>query len=578
MLDTRTPPRVKLHKRRDKIEEPVENSHAGIAVPIDEDSIVLEEATKKMHFYKVDKPTTDSGLSTWILLSGQTASPTSTTKGSRKPVVKHGNSENKNMTLVVTDAVHKNAKPMFNKKRPSTTRKPSPTMTSKITTKLTTFITTPLPEKTTKLTKIKASVLNHAINNKTKPLNLITTTKRTTISTTITAPTTTSKPKSKINNTMELVKVSDSSNSIESSKLPLEAKIGGIELGNISTTTVNPKKSRRPNNKRKKNKNRRKRPHIDKNDNSTNTKVVAHQKEKPIGTQIYNYLSREVMPTVGVGLVGLMVTAGLASYFLYPFGSLRRSYEVDRRDKDNSYYYNNDYSGGIAEEDAIGKVIAGMPSISNYYNYLTKNNYPSTASATTTNGLNQNSRYRQVDHRFTQPQGSVEKVKVSLDNYNNEEITVQDMYVPHKTYNSHYKKEMLDENKNNKFVVGNVPQDYINEATPAAVPEHGPRNLKIRRKRYVDDIDNEIPTDDVIIKEPQSTTSKVTTTTLKPEITTRNSTHVITQHKVSFIELFKDLLQMKIKMGLELLQNSTRTLSKYISQVQKRLDEHQKHS
>ncbi|KAK9870287.1 hypothetical protein WA026_006374 [Henosepilachna vigintioctopunctata] len=68
-----------------------------------------------------------------------------------------------------------------------------------------------------------------------------------------------------------------------------------------------------------------------------------------------------MMPTIGVGLVGLMVTAGLASYFLYPFGAARRIYEVDRKDKGGSYSYNDIYSGGIAEEEALGKVIAGMP-------------------------------------------------------------------------------------------------------------------------------------------------------------------------------------------------------------------------
>lgn len=34
-----------------------------------------------------------------------------------------------------------------------------------------------------------------------------------------------------------------------------------------------------------------------------------------------------------------------------------------------------------------------------------------------------------------------------------------------------------------KFVVGNIPKDVI--VTPAAVPEHGPRSLKLRRKREV---------------------------------------------------------------------------------------------
>ncbi|XP_049535504.1 uncharacterized protein LOC125951042 [Anopheles darlingi] len=89
---------------------------------------------------------------------------------------------------------------------------------------------------------------------------------------------------------------------------------------------------------------------------------------KPVSTQIINYLSREVMPTVGVGLVGLVMAAGLASYFLgSPLGALRRS---DDR-KDDLYYSNyEEYAGpdGQNEEDVFGKLIAGMPDRSYYRN------------------------------------------------------------------------------------------------------------------------------------------------------------------------------------------------------------------
>lgn len=114
------------------------------------------------------------------------------------------------------------------------------------------------------------------------------------------------------------------------------------------------------------------------NKKNPNTKVALNkQKEKPITTKIYNYLSREVMPTVGVGLVGLVVTAGLASYFFGPLGALRRSYDdaMDRQDSgsDSIYSVNSDeYAAGNPdagqnEEDVFGKFIAGMPA-----NYMPK--------------------------------------------------------------------------------------------------------------------------------------------------------------------------------------------------------------
>lgn len=76
-----------------------------------------------------------------------------------------------------------------------------------------------------------------------------------------------------------------------------------------------------------------------------------------------------------MGLLGLVVTAGLAGYFLGPLGALRRSYDVADR-KDDLYYYNNEeYAGtdGQSEEEVFGKVIAGMPLNTNYRNNVRYN-------------------------------------------------------------------------------------------------------------------------------------------------------------------------------------------------------------
>ena len=149
----------------------------------------------------------------------------------------------------------------------------------------------------------------------------------------------------------------------------------------VETTT---KHSRRPpqgNKKRKKNKNRRRRPSQkpeiigdpesktgEVNATSANNKVVI--KERPLSTRIYNYLAREVMPSVGVGLLGLVVTAGLAGLIMYPFGgglAKRRTYEEElppNHMNPNTYYHHGQYEGEIdnsqSEEEVFGKLLEGM--------------------------------------------------------------------------------------------------------------------------------------------------------------------------------------------------------------------------
>lgn len=94
---------------------------------------------------------------------------------------------------------------------------------------------------------------------------------------------------------------------------------------------------------------------------------------RPLSTRIYNYLAREVMPNVGVGIVGLMLTAGLAGLLLYPFGApvpIRRNYE-----KPNNPTYNNlnDYSpvtevdNAQPEESVLSQVLAGMSNTINQF-------------------------------------------------------------------------------------------------------------------------------------------------------------------------------------------------------------------
>lgn len=582
-FDTRTPPKVKQQQKQKK-KESVENSHAGVAIPVDVDEVELEATTKKMNFYKIERPTTNSGLSTWILLSGQS----STTKAPKKPIIKPAEDKpNKNLTVVVTDVPPRIVKPIFKKR--TTTRKPTTSKNATLSSE-TVSTTTPMSTTTTdKLTKVKASVLNTAISKKNnttiiKKHPVYNGTEKTQIQINKTQPVVLNK-----NTTVSDIKL------IDSNDLPMEAKDGETD---ISNTTEGHKKV----NKKKKNKNRRRKPSNEKVANNTNTKVVKHKttKEKPIGTQLYNYLSREIIPTVGVGMVGLLVTAGLASYFLYPFGAARRSYEVDRRDKEGAYYYNDRYSGGIAEEEAIGKVIAGMPA-----NALYGNSYKSPTSRNSYPGV----RYRQVDRRSQVQVAAIEEKIEAVQLTTRKPQMYENSYAIPPNYQSEsYQPVTYNLNDNtkyedNKFVVGSIPKE-LEEVTPVTVPEHGPRSLKIRRKRSndINDIENEINSsfEDQRTTEESTTVQETTVsqTTVKHEeipttappqkpITTEKSpsteapqvpstTEKYPDKVTSFFDLLKDVFHMKVHLGLQLIRNATDTVNTYVTKVQRRFDEHYK--
>lgn len=124
--------------------------------------------------------------------------------------------------------------------------------------------------------------------------------------------------------------------------------------------------------KKKKNKNKR-RPIKTSNDDAQskideqNTKISPG---RPLSTRIYNYLAREVMPNVGVGLVGLMLTAGLAGLLLYsplggaaiPLVPLRRT---DPHVHGHSHgngpgYVPSETDNSQPEEQVFGQVLSGM--------------------------------------------------------------------------------------------------------------------------------------------------------------------------------------------------------------------------
>lgn len=614
--DIRTPPKIKQQVQKMKIKNEVENSHAGVAIPIDEDSLEMEETTKKLNFYKIERPTTNSGLSTWILLSGQASDTTTKSPSTKKTVVKPTSEvKPQNVTLVSNDKPIRTVKPIF-KQRPTTTHKPITTETT----------TTTVKSTTTKLTKVKASVLNSS--NKKLNATVESTTRKQPVTTSVT----TAKPISSTHATVKKNETTETTTRsvLDSSALPVESKNGEADLPNTDN------KKKKTTAKRKKNKTKRRKPG-DKNSNSTSvSKPTKIFKNKPIGTQLYNYLAREIMPTVGVGLVGLMVTAGLASYFLYPFGAARRSYEIDRKDKEDSYYYSDDYSGGMPEEEAIGKVIAGMPG-----NSLYENSYKSP----TSRNAFLNTKYRLTDRRSQiqrnpyggMVQGTVENVPLTSAQLD-KEITYEKPNYQSNVYEPVSYSSDLDTRysatADKKFVVGNIPKEVVAEVTPAAVPEHGPRklnfeenyaeepifivgsqsreftrdvkigalpaqrprSLKVRRKRsdIPNDIDNEIVpsldkeevTTDVTtsnnLDETKTTTTIIPNSTASSNTTEKNETATVDTQTTpglpekinSFIDLMRELIHYKARLGLQMIQNATISISKYISKVQTRLDQH----
>ncbi|KAL5277465.1 hypothetical protein ACFFRR_002603 [Megaselia abdita] len=296
----------------------------GEAVPmVQEDSEVVESRVES-----VTKTTTDNALSTWILLNNVASStttprPTTTLSTTTKKLTKKPQFQLKSTlkpVLKTTTLRPENKdKPTIIRKNKNT-KKPTPSPTS---------VSTTLSIVETKPTK--------------KP--------------TTTTTTTTFRP------------------TVESTTfLILEPKDADFDLPQDRSPGTTKKPKRKP--ALTKGTNSKKKNQVKVAGEKKPTKGAA-TKDKPLSTKIYNYLAREVMPTVGVGLVGLTVAAGLATYFLGPFGALRRSYD-NASDRKDDFYHNNDdeYGGsGQSEEEVFGKVIAGMPANSPYRNSMKYNAY-----------------------------------------------------------------------------------------------------------------------------------------------------------------------------------------------------------
>jgi hypothetical protein len=247
------------------------------------------------------------------------------------------------------------------------TRKPNPTRATTVKTKVvstTPTTTTPIPSSATKRHPVNQQ------NNNQKTQLRVTTVSPIVMTTNTHKDTEEPLRHSATVTTTENEIVSSEENEMEESNTD----------ATVETTTKRPRRPTGGNKKRKKNKNRRRRPTNrpevtedpesktgDLNATSTNNNVAT--KERPLSTRIYNYLAREVMPSVGVGLIGLVVTAGLAGLIMYPFGGglvTRRTYEEvsPHHMNPNAYYHNGEYDGEIdnsqSEEEVFGKLLEGM--------------------------------------------------------------------------------------------------------------------------------------------------------------------------------------------------------------------------
>ncbi|XP_043665277.1 uncharacterized protein LOC122627796 [Vespula pensylvanica] len=199
------------------------------------------------------------------------------------------------------------------------------------------------------------------------------------------------------------------------------------------------------------------------------TKTKKKPPQKGISTQIYNFLSREVMPSFGVmSLLGLGL--GLASYFLYPFGGTitRRNYEVEPNYKYNLDEYGGNY--GQNEEEVLSKVLQGMTNHENKFgagsggvkdfdkNYYRYQHF---------DGAYDTQSIRRTDQRYPLPSSSPiykpTENTASVLKYRNTDYRYSEVQTTPTYYDPQKHNEFVvgqDSTGNRQFVVGNIPKEY----------------------------------------------------------------------------------------------------------------------
>ncbi|XP_063217821.1 uncharacterized protein LOC134528270 [Bacillus rossius redtenbacheri] len=730
--DIRTPPKIKSQLERKHKQG---GSGQGVAVPvIIEDGEDVEKTIEKLdrggssrvpdtvvvsktsQVHAASRPqstTPSSGFSTWILLSGSNTTNRPTVTKKTKPALL--------ATEKPTTTRHEPNKPppllAFHNK-PSALSGWTSTMTPSVTRPSTSFTrvvtSNPPPRKTSTAGPFSTTgshVDNHANTTTAKPLpptltrkpnpapgNKIKNQTRLDALTQVTRrkPATTSTT----TNRPQVTSLSFKEVPVTFSPTPIENSTSSVSEDDAATSTT--KRTRRPGasekKKKKKNKNRHRRPIKKPNDDpeleskitdeDVNTSIAASTKERPLSTRIYNYLAREVMPSVGVGLLGLVFTAGLAGLIMYPFagGAARKTYDETSPGGYYSYSSNIDREGGMSDAEAFGKVLAGMKEDQmSVYNNVGGGtsafvNPQETRYDVTTSRYGGGS----VDSSQEGAYGHSETSQVfagsqSSENLNHGEDYARNQYSsPFPVYSSRgvrYRqvgigtsyavnhevpetKEVTLTDKINHVALENeslFARDKVPSVQRGPVQhptvEHGPRSLSRRRREALpekDDMENEIipsmvidnnkkdmanstPASTIVKNEISTESSSTVLPTEKPENTTsaetnegstlgqsekqnetnvETTTYAETSEETTFIPttdlyeggnvfssgivteengvdynpentkpqpfsllgLLKQLVQFKIRLGLDLLRNSSAAFTQYLEGVQKRMD------
>lgn len=457
--------------------------HQGVAVPMTLEEYEKEIAREKDLLNKAKKKiamessTAKDGISTWILLSG---SNNPTTRATTRPELK---------PAYRIDSAEKKEKPVKANNGTSTTKKRVPVTT-----------TTKMPKPTQKynnkiITRVKVTsgevkneteveVTTKAAAATTKKVQLTTKAKKyttvrpKTTTTVATTPSTTTvedvdeeveekTPAPVETATFLIMEAKDADFNLPSDREPLKP----VKKASKSGTTTKSKKKKivvgGTNSTRIKKK----------SDKKTDTKLSTRKPEKPITTQIYNYLAREVMPSVGVGLVGLVVTAGLATYFLGgPLTALRRSYDISNRRDDIAYDRSDDFGNIQNEEEMFGKVIAGMPENSAYRNNIRVSSYRPKVQQ-----YSGYSQYAQQSPKYAAQQQQPQLRYRNIDPYQNSYQTPSQ----NQQYPQYYQQQI--QAKSSIVDYGN--QQAAQNPQPAAPQQPATQNNQIGSKFNIDAID-----------------------------------------------------------------------------------------
>ncbi|XP_058452723.1 mucin-2-like [Malaya genurostris] len=618
--------------RNNGVAEPLsdEDYPKELGKPVEQGSIKLQTTTPK------------EGLSTWVLLSG---SNSVTSTESKKEIV---NTTKKPYTSTTRrPATTSGRKPVTTPRRRTTTNtRSTPIISEEKKEKINKFINR---IKASSLEGIKPKVDNSTLITK-KPKKPIATTSTTTTPATTTTTTTTS-------TTTELTLTESSLGSTSSDERPddnaletstfliLEPKDALFDLPeDRSPTKVAKKKPIRKNGTATKKKNSKKKPE-EKDALGKPGDKGKPTKSKPMTTQIMNFLSREVMPTVGVGLVGLVITAGLASYFLgSPLtAALRRSDETNR--KDDVYFSNyEDYAttDGQNEEEVFGKLIAGMPERSYYRNNIRRrisqpartghqygnyhvqsysaNKYPHinyrnrpayagtpemyamynrNAQAKSHNEFYYNTppsyQTKMSSPAFTPtespvytttsttqtPLTSADPVSASVEGMDDPEESEPEMLPNPAAYTAEHRPE-----HHAQYVVGSVyhqDNSMLDIITSAPVPEHGPRRRKrdLSVEQTENDHDNEISGSEEqkpisSINSAMATSSEGADLNGSNAVTEEDKIAIVEplpadERPITWSELIRNTVEMKMVMGIKLLQQVTSQFQRYLNGVQNRV-------